>query len=99
MRLKLASYLESRTESNALGSLIVMDEPTTGLHFSDVERLIVCIVILIDGGISVLVIEHNEQMIQCADHIIEMGPGPGVHGGRIVKTLENYFIPANKPLL
>ena len=99
MRLKLASYLESRTESNALGSLIVMDEPTTGLHFSDVERLIVCIDILIDGGNSVLVIEHNEQMIQCADHIIEMGPGPGVHGGRIVKTVENYFIPANKPLL
>ncbi len=85
MRLKLASHLESRAEGNAIGSLIVMDEPTTGLHFSDVERLILCIDMLIDGGNSVLVIEHNEQLIQCADHLIEMGPGAGAHGGRIVK--------------
>lgn len=86
MRLKLASHLESRTEGNATGSLIVMDEPTTGLHFSDVERLILCIDMLIDGGNSVLVIEHNEQLIQCADHLIELGPGAGADGGRIVKT-------------
>jgi excinuclease ABC subunit A len=78
MRLKLASYLD-----DPKGSLIVMDEPTTGLHFQDVERLIQCIRLLIDQGNSVLAIEHNEMFIAASDHCIELGPGAGPAGGQI----------------
>ncbi len=88
MRLKLASQLELRdrgTEAvDSRGKLIVLDEPTTGLHFSDVERLLRCIDVLIDHGNSVLVIEHNHQMISSADHLIELGPGAGPNGGKII---------------
>ncbi len=88
MRLKLASQLELRDVSSEAGGLpgklIVLDEPTTGLHFSDVERLLRCIDMLIDHGNSVLVIEHNQQMISSADHLIELGPGAGPKGGRII---------------
>lgn len=90
MRLKLASYLElkpSRASSaDSKGKLIVLDEPTTGLHFYDIEKLLRCIDVLIDCGNSVLVIEHNQQMICAADHLIELGPGAGPMGGRIVAT-------------
>ena len=88
MRLKLASHLElsdgSGEAGRLQGKLIVLDEPTTGLHFSDVERLLRCIDVLIDHGNSVLVIEHNQQMISSADHLIELGPGAGPEGGRII---------------
>jgi len=93
MRLKLASYLEfnpSRASSagsaGIKGKLIVLDEPTTGLHFYDIEKLLRCIDVLIDCGNSVLVIEHNQQMICAADHLIELGPGAGPMGGRIIAT-------------
>ena len=79
MRLKLASYLDNPSES-----LIVMDEPTTGLHFQDVERLIECIGLLIDRGNSVLAIEHNEMFNAAADYTIELGPGAGPAGGEIL---------------
>jgi len=89
MRLKLASHFDSKKSPDASkGKLIVMDEPTTGLHFSDVDRLIQCIDILIDAGNSVLIIEHNEQLIGSADHLIEMGPGAGPQGGRILSARE-----------
>ncbi|MCY3006524.1 MAG: excinuclease ABC subunit UvrA [Planctomycetota bacterium] len=78
MRLKLASYLD-----DPKGSLIVMDEPTTGLHFQDVERLIQCIHLLIDRGNSILAIEHNEMFIAASDYCIELGPGAGPNGGQI----------------
>jgi excinuclease ABC subunit A len=84
MRLKLAKHLKDRCSDSPQGDLIVMDEPTTGLHFSDVDRLILALDRLIDHGNSVLLIEHNEQMIRCADHIIELGPGPGPEGGQII---------------
>jgi len=79
MRLKLASHLEEQCRH-----LVVMDEPTTGLHFADVERLLACIDVLIDQGNSVLVIEHNEQMIRASDYLIELGPHAGEGGGEIV---------------
>jgi excinuclease ABC subunit A len=79
MRLKLASYLEDKS-----GSLIVMDEPTTGLHFQDVERLVECIGLLIDKGNSVIAIEHNEMFNSAADYTIELGPGAGPDGGQII---------------
>jgi excinuclease ABC subunit A len=90
MRLKLASQLESskvRTGTRpSLGKLIVLDEPTTGLHFSDVTRLLQCIDGLIDAGHTVLVIEHNQQVIGAADHLIELGPGSGPNGGKIIAS-------------
>jgi excinuclease ABC subunit A len=84
MRLKLASHLTNRSGRDQRGQLIVMDEPTTGLHFADVERLVLCIDRLIDYGNTVLVIEHNTAMMHCADYVIELGPGAGVDGGRII---------------
>jgi excinuclease ABC subunit A len=86
MRLKLASHLQDETIKRSKGRLIVMDEPTTGLHFHDVDRLVHCIDRLIDAGNTVLVIEHNEQLISCADFLIEMGPGSGPNGGEIIAS-------------
>jgi len=79
MRLKLASHLVRN-----LSQLIVMDEPSTGLHFADVDRLLECIDVLIANGNSVVVIEHNEQFIRHADYVIELGPGAGPSGGEII---------------
>ncbi len=88
MRLKLASQLNlgpKRIEQGSTkGKLIVLDEPTAGLHFSDVQKLLMCIDAIIDSGNSVLVIEHNQQIICSADHLIEIGPGAGTLGGRII---------------
>jgi excinuclease ABC subunit A len=64
--------------------MFVMDEPTTGLHFSDVERLVQCIHQLIDSGNTVVVIEHNQQLIESADYLIQLGPGAGDQGGQII---------------
>ena len=97
MRLKLASHLESNVTSSSRGSLIVMDEPTTGLHFSDVERLIQSVDRLIDAGNTLLMIEHNEQVIKCADHIIEIGPGPGANGGQVVSVSSTVPSPGFRP--
>jgi excinuclease ABC subunit A len=80
-RLKLASHLESKKSGK---QLIVMDEPTAGLHFQDIERLIQCFDVLIDNGNSILIIEHNEQLVRAADFVIELGPGAGVDGGQII---------------
>ncbi|TWT43313.1 excinuclease ABC subunit UvrA [Botrimarina hoheduenensis] len=80
-RLKLAGRLASK---GAARTLFVMDEPTTGLHFSDVERLTECFGALLDVGHSLVVIEHNLQMMMAADWIIDLGPGASAEGGRIV---------------
>jgi len=100
MRLKLASQLDlSHRRSGAevaRGKLIVLDEPTTGLHFSDVEKLLQCIDALIDFGNSVLVIEHNHQIIGSADYLIELGPGAGQMGGKIIATGDVQSIRTNR---
>lgn len=64
--------------------LYIMDEPTTGLHSKDIKRLMKAIRSLIENGNSVLVIEHNTDVIKNADYIIDMGPGAGKHGGKVV---------------
>lgn len=80
-RLKLATFLGKATTSP---TLFVFDEPTTGLHFHDINKLLLSFEALISQGHSVLVIEHNLDVIKCADWIIDLGPGGGDDGGHIV---------------
>lgn len=80
-RVKLATEL---SKSSANGQLYVLDEPTTGLHFEDIRLLMVAINRLVDRGNSMVVIEHNIDVLRCADWMIDMGPGGGVAGGEVV---------------
>jgi excinuclease ABC subunit A len=82
-RLKLAAHL-TRQDNKAI--LYIFDEPTTGLHFDDIQKLLTAFRKLIEGGASVLVIEHNLDMIKSADWVIDLGPEGGNKGGRIVAT-------------
>ncbi|MFQ5956899.1 MAG: excinuclease ABC subunit A, partial [Candidatus Brocadiales bacterium] len=82
-RLKLASFLAQRGREDIL---FLFDEPTTGLHFDDIKKLLDCFQRLILEGHSVIVIEHNLDVIKCADHIIDLGPEGGERGGYIVGT-------------
>ena len=79
-RIRLASQIGSGLS----GVMYVLDEPSIGLHQRDNDRLIATLQHLRDLGNSVLVVEHDEDMIRAADHVIDMGPGAGVHGGRVV---------------
>jgi excinuclease ABC subunit A len=76
--------LASQVGSGLVGACYVLDEPTIGLHQRDNDRLIATLRHLTDIGNSVLVVEHDEDMIRAADHVLDIGPGPGVHGGRVV---------------
>jgi excinuclease ABC subunit A len=81
-RIKLASFLvKGSTKDKAL---FVFDEPTTGLHFHDIKKLLTSFNALIEKGHSIIVIEHNLDLIKCADHIIDLGPEGGELGGRIL---------------
>lgn len=82
-RIKLASELSKRSTGK---TLYILDEPTTGLHFADIHKLIKVLNKLVDSGNSVLVIEHNLDVIKVADHIIDLGPEGGDGGGTIVAT-------------
>jgi excinuclease ABC subunit A len=76
--------LASQVGSGLVGACYVLDEPTIGLHQRDNARLIATLRHLTDIGNTVIVVEHDEDTIRAADHLIEMGPGPGVHGGNVV---------------
>ena len=80
-RVKLAYYLELKKSQP---TLFIFDEPTTGLHFHDIKKLLDSFESLIQRGHSIIVIEHNMEVIKCADHIIDLGPEGGHRGGRIV---------------
>jgi excinuclease ABC subunit A len=82
-RLKLAAHM---AKARKAGTLFIFDEPTTGLHFHDIERLLWALNELIDQGHSVVVIEHNMEVVKCADHIIDLGPEGGDAGGFIVAS-------------
>jgi excinuclease ABC subunit A len=82
-RLKLASHL-TRTENR--GILYILDEPTTGLHFDDIAKLLAAFRKLLESGASLLVIEHNLDVIKSADWLIDMGPEGGDRGGRVIAT-------------
>ncbi|MDA7921564.1 excinuclease ABC subunit UvrA [Verrucomicrobiales bacterium] len=86
-RLKLVGHLLSkpkRAPKDEKTTLLIFDEPTTGLHFDDTGMLLKMFERLVDAGESVVVIEHNLDVIKCADHIIDLGPEAGVDGGEIV---------------
>jgi len=81
-RIKLASFLvKGATKDKAL---FIFDEPTTGLHFHDIKKLLASFDALIDKGHSIIVIEHNLDLIKCADWIIDLGPEGGENGGQLL---------------
>ncbi len=80
-RVKLAAELSRRSTGK---TVYILDEPTTGLHISDVHRLVEVLQMLVDGGNTVIVIEHNLDLIKTADHIIDLGPEGGDMGGQII---------------
>jgi excinuclease ABC subunit A len=82
-RVKLATQLAARSTGR---TLYLLDEPTTGLHFDDIKKLLAVLHRLVSGGNTVIVIEHNLDVIKTADHIIDLGPEGGDEGGRIVAT-------------
>lgn len=80
-RVKLATELQRRSTGR---TIYVLDEPTTGLHFEDIRKLLLVLQGLVDKGNTVIVIEHNMDVIKSADWVIDMGPGGGRHGGQVV---------------
>ena len=92
-RVKLAKELSSKSTGR---TIYLLDEPTTGLHFDDVKKLLNVLNILVNTGNTVLVIEHNLEVIKSADYIIDLGPGGGEEGGRIVAKGSPEKIANNK---
>ncbi len=92
-RIKLSKELSKRSTGK---TLYILDEPTTGLHFDDVKKLLKILHTLVDEGNTVIVIEHNLDVIKTADHIIDLGPLGGVNGGQIIGTGTPEDIANNK---
>ncbi|MGU3842811.1 excinuclease ABC subunit UvrA, partial [Vibrio diabolicus] len=92
-RIRLASQIGA----GLVGVMYVLDEPSIGLHQRDNERLLKTLTHLRDLGNTVLVVEHDEDAIRCADHVIDIGPGAGVHGGNVVAegTMEEIIANPN----
>ena len=91
-RIKLASELSKRSTGK---TLYILDEPTTGLHFADVDKLIQVLNRLVDAGNTVVVIEHNLDVIKVSDHLIDLGPEGGSRGGRVIATGTPEEVAAN----
>ena len=92
-RVKLSSELSKRATGK---TLYILDEPTTGLHFADVDKLLSVLTRLVDMGNTVIVIEHNLEVVKCADYIIDLGPEGGDRGGQIVSCGSPEELAANK---
>ncbi|WP_178988861.1 excinuclease ABC subunit UvrA [Winogradskyella schleiferi] len=93
-RIKLATFLGKGSKSD--NALFIFDEPTTGLHFHDIKKLLKSFQALIAKGHSIIVIEHNIDLIKCADYIIDLGPEGGKHGGQLVASGTPEEIAKNK---
>src|SRR4029079_8535861 len=96
-RLKLAAHIGMEKEVSVslfkdgkdgqpTSTLFIFDEPTTGLHFADIQKLLNAFNQLVDRGHSLLIIEHNLEVIKCADHVIDLGPEGGDKGGEVIAT-------------
>ena len=83
-RIKLASFLGKGSRGNT--TLFIFDEPTTGLHFHDIKKLLKSFQALIEIGHSIIVIEHNIDLIKCADYVIDLGPEGGKYGGKLIAS-------------
>jgi excinuclease ABC subunit A len=81
-RIKLASFIGRGATKDKI--VFIFDEPTTGLHFHDINKLLISFNALIDKGHTVIVVEHNLDLIKCADHVIDLGPEGGKNGGNLV---------------
>ena len=81
-RVKLASFLTKETSDGSI--LFIFDEPTTGLHFHDISKLLAAFNALIERGHTIVVVEHNMEIIKCADWVVDLGPEAGTGGGRVV---------------
>ena len=92
-RIKLSEQLSKRSTGR---TLFILDEPTTGLHFADVAKLIAVLQRLVDKGNTVIVIEHNLDVVKCADYIIDLGPEGGDKGGEVVSCGSPEEVSANK---
>jgi len=92
-RVKLAAHLAQKTKSK---TLFIFDEPTTGLHFDDINKLLAAFRALIDNGGSLLVIEHNLDVIKTADWVIDLGPDGGIGGGFIIASGTPEEVAKNK---
>ena len=80
--MKLASFL---TKDSAQGGVMfIFDEPTTGLHFHDISKLLAAFNALIERGHTIVIVEHNMDIIKCADWVVDLGPEAGTAGGRVV---------------
>lgn len=93
-RIKLASFLVKGTSKEK--TVFIFDEPTTGLHFHDIKKLLASFYALLDRGHTVIVVEHNLDLIKCADYIIDLGPEGGENGGRVVAEGNPEEIAKNK---
>ena len=93
-RVKLATFLGKGANKEKV--LFIFDEPTTGLHFHDIQKLLISFEALIENGHSVIVIEHNLELIKCADYMIDIGPKGGKYGGEIVAVGTPEKVVANK---
>jgi excinuclease ABC subunit A len=82
-RIKLARELGKKINSN---TLYILDEPTIGLHFADIQKLLDVLIRLVDMGNTMVVIEHNLDVIKCADYVIDLGPEGGYGGGKIIAS-------------
>lgn len=82
-RIKLAKFLQRKSSKD---TILILDEPTTGLHTADIKNLINVLNRIVDGGSTVIVIEHNLDLIKCADYVIDIGPDGGEFGGKIIAT-------------
>lgn len=80
-RLKISNYLSVSAESEVL---FILDEPTTGLHFEEIAKLLDVLLELRNRGNSIIVVEHNLEVIKCADYVIDLGPEAGEDGGRVI---------------